>query len=388
MAILAGAGVLEITPRVPCHLGGYAIRDHEHEGIHDPLCVRALYLADGSGELVILSADILWFSQGVADAIHAEVRKQFGLGGEAVMLCATHTHSAPTTDPPKANEGWLQVLESQAVSSIGIARSRAVEARILAARGRSHIGINRRERLPSGEVVLGNNPDGPIDREVILLTVEGADGSPIAQVCSFACHGVVQGGENYQISGDWCGLAAAAVEQKTGAPFLFMNGGTANVNPTLRSGPTASFEPVEELASEFVSDLEKTRSSSKEIASVSPLCGLFRYVELPRKQRDVEDGMGRFRRVRVQGVRIGDVLIGGFPGEVFAQTAMAVKEANTKELTMVNSYCSGGGAGYVPVQEAYDTGGYEVRVAPYSEDAEEVLRKGLNAMFGDLRAVQ
>ena len=65
----------------------------------------------------------------------------------------------------------------------------------------------------------------------------------------------------------------------------------------------------------------------------------------------------------------------GFPGEVFSETAMAVKEAFPDSAVMVNSYTTGGHAGYVPVREAYDTGGYEVRVSPYSEDAEDVLRK-------------
>ena len=36
----------------------------------------------------------------------------------------------------------------------------------------------------------------------------------------------------------------------------------------------------------------------------------------------------------------------------------------------------GRSAGYVPVTEVYETGGYEVRVSPYSEDAEAMLRAG------------
>ena len=63
---------------------------------------------------------------------------------------------------------------------------------------------------------------------------------------------------------------------------------------------------------------------------------------------------------------------------------MAVKSASPHALTMVNSYTGGGSGGYVPVAEAYETGGYEVRVSPYAEGGEEVLRQGFAALLKTL----
>jgi hypothetical protein len=51
---------------------------------------------------------------------------------------------------------------------------------------------------------------------------------------------------------------------------------------------------------------------------------------------------------------------------------------------MVCSYASGGSTRYVPVREACDTGGYEVRVSPYSEEAEAVLRSEFVALLEGL----
>ena len=91
--------------------------------------------------------------------------------------------------------------------------------------------------------------------------------------------------------------------------------------------------------------------------------------------------MGKFRHVRIQGTRIGPLCILAFPGEVFSQTTMAIKESLPEKLIMICSYMSGSSAGYVSVAEAYETGGYEVRVSPYSEEAETILRQGFHDLM-------
>ena len=69
---------------------------------------------------------------------------------------------------------------------------------------------------------------------------------------------------------------------------------------------------------------------------------------------------------------------------MFSQTAETVKSKFTDSLMMVCSYASGGSTRYVPVREACDTGGYEVRVSPYSEEAEAVLRSEFVALLEGL----
>ena len=95
MPLSAGSSKLDITPASPCHLGGYANRDHPHEGVHDALSLRALYVTNGTDEVALVSADILWFREEVAKPIHELIQEQLGIPPEHVMLCGTHTHSAP-----------------------------------------------------------------------------------------------------------------------------------------------------------------------------------------------------------------------------------------------------------------------------------------------------
>jgi hypothetical protein len=374
MALEAGAAVVDITPRSPCRLAGYAARDHEHEGVYDRLSLRALYVRGGSEDVLLVSADIIWFCSASIERVGPQLEAQLGLKRENVHFFGTHTHSAPIPDGDRANREWLNFLESPVVAAGAIAKSRLQRVVVKAARGASDIGVNRRELRPDGSITLGLNPDGPNDREVIALAFEGGNREVVARVGNFACHGTVMSQGNYEISGDWPGPAATLIEASSGGAFLFLNGGAGNICP--RIDRQDSLESVDDLGEAFASHFEEICTSLEPIPDDDTVTAAEMDVFLPRKQRDVEEGRGKLRKVRITGVRVGALRIVGFPGEVFSQTSMAVKDASPESLTMVCSYASGCDAGYVPVSEAYDTGGYEVRVSPYSEDAEAILRAG------------
>jgi hypothetical protein len=319
----------------------------------------------------------------IIERILPELEAQLGLKPSNVLLCGTHTHSAPTPSREKANREWIHVLERQTVAAAAIARTRLAEVRMTTARGSCKIGINRREQRPGGQVVLGQNPKGPIDRELIAVGLTNSKRQAVARIANFACHGVVLSGRNYHISSDWPGNAAAELEKSKGSPFIFLNGGCANVNP--RIGPQEEFEPVTQLAREFVKDFNTAARKLKSAGTEDAVGGREHVIHMPRKLRDVEDGQGKTREIRLKGLRIGPLRVVGYPGEVFSETTMAVKKASPHPLSMVCSYTAGGSGGYVPVAEAYDTGGYEVRVSPYAEGAETVLREGFLDLLKALR---
>jgi hypothetical protein len=374
MALEMGAAVLDITPRTPNYLAGYGSRSHPHEKVHDPIKLRALYARGREGrEAVLLSADLVWFGLPTAERIRAALRAEMGLDSSRVLLAGTHTHSAPVTDGEKANTEWLGALEAHALAAAALARTRLGPVRLRLGRAPCAIGMNRRERKPDGSIVLGRNPDGVTDRELIVVAADDGRDRPVARLMNFGCHGVVLGPGNYQLSGDWPGEAAARVEGKLGAPALFFNGGPGNVDPRIRV--QNEFGPVSEIAGEFLRSFAAAARKLKPLPADDRVEGVEWAVRLPRKLRDVEDGKGRTRLVTLRGLRLGPLRIVGYPGEMFAETAMAVKRA--APATLVCSYADGGDCGYVPVREAYDEGGYEVHVTPYAEGAEALLRKGL-----------
>jgi neutral ceramidase len=379
VGLMAGSARLDITPTAPTRMAGYAGRKELHDGVLDPISLRALYLRGSSGDVLLVTADILWFHADGITRMSEMMAAQMGLQPERILFCGTHSHAAPDvrTDArgETVNWEWLAHLEAKAVAAAALAKLRLQPVALKGARGSSAIGINRRELLPDGRVILGKNPEGPIDREIVAVSVQAEDGQVVAQIGNFACHGVVLGNRNLKISGDWCGVAASSIEEDlNGGAFMFVNGGSGNINSLHH--PHVEYEPVLELANQFVSDCGEMNRSLASLTEDDEVGGLEETLHLPRKHKDVEDGMGRTRPITIKGLRIGPLRLAGFPGEVFSETTIAVKEGSPHDWTMVASYTAGGHGGYVPVKEAYDTGGYEVSASPFSEDAEAVLRKG------------
>lgn len=375
--ILAGAALVDITPRTPCRLAGYAARDRPHDAVHDPLGLRALWLrgADGKDALIV-SADILWFSASVAERIKALLDGELGVPPERAMLFGTHTHSAPDAGNPE----WLHVVVAQAVAAAAIAKTRLRPAVIKLGGGSCAIGVNRREKTKDGKIILGRNPAGPCDRDLIVVSVDDADGYAVARLANFACHGVVMGQNSYAVSGDWPGAAAHAIERKMNeAPFLFLQGGSGNVNP--RIGPQGDFAPVGELAAEFVRDFFTAEEQAEpQEEGDGKVVGQLLPVDFPAKP----GGASPVKRAILHGLRVGNLRIAGFPGEVFSETTMAVKRTLSATPVLTCSYADGGDDGYVPVKEAYAEGGYEVDVSPYADSAEVLLRDSFLDVLGEL----
>src|SRR4029453_12497995 len=75
---------------------------------------------------------------------------------------------------------------------------------------------------------------GPLDPELGVLKVMGADNRPVAVVWNYAIHGTALGRENFKLSGDVMGDAAARIEEQLGAPALFVNGAGGEVRTRRR----------------------------------------------------------------------------------------------------------------------------------------------------------
>ena len=390
MSLMAGSAKVDITPSSPSRLAGYGSRDHPHEGVHDPVSLRALYVRGETGDGLLVSADLVGFPLDSIGRLLPVLETELGLPPANVMCCATHTHSAPVTKGEHVNAEWLSRFEDQVVAAAATAKTRLQEVTLRAGRSTCAIAFNRREARPleavllgERQIVLGRNPGGPIDRELIVLAVDAADGSPVARVCNFACHGTVMGPGNYLISGDWMGLAAIGIEEALpGAAFLFLNGGNANLDPRVRV--QNEFGPAEEIAEEFRASFDDACGKLEPLPEGDTVRGSASVLHLPNKLRDVENGRGKTRPVRIHGLRIGPARIVGFPGEMFSETAIGVKKASAHPLTMVTSYNSGYYGGYVPVAEAYEAGGYEVQTARCAEGGEAVLRDGLTELAAGL----
>lgn len=258
----AGVARVDITPEGPIWMSGYASRNHPSEGVRQHLYTRALAMDAGGGQVVIVTADVVGISAALADAVAARARQQFGIERARLVLNASHTHTGPVVWPnlsmmwdlPEAEQQKLRDyaarLQDAMVEVIGKAVADLAPARLSLGFGEAGFAVNRRQYTPRG-VVIGVNPDGPVDHQVPVIKVAGTDGKVRGVLFAYACHNTTLTGEFYELSGDYAGVAEAQLESDyPGSVALFMQLCAGDQNPNPRSKPELADQHGRALAAE------------------------------------------------------------------------------------------------------------------------------------------
>ncbi len=403
--LMVGAVRRNITPPIGAWMAGYAGRDHGAEGVHDELFVRALFLGDGETCTALLTRDLCDTENHEFDLLATMFEDRMDLARDRLFVANTHTHSGPTTnyEDDSRNRDYVENLAAVCVGAVEEARSLARPATVAWARRPVQCGVNRRERREDGIIVLGVNPDGPVDRAADVLAFHDAQsGEPLATVFRHGVHGVVMGPDNYHLSGDAPGAAEAFVEANLPGVAGFLAGCSGNINAHPRlsfhhvamlgrrlggavvQGSTETDEPradvtlvslrhefglpVEPLppADEAKAALEDAEAKLAAFEAGEPVEGLNEW-HARRALRHAQARMDAIesgedvsaRPTFVQVLALGDIALFGWPGEVFYEIGQQVIErspfAVTLDVTHVN-----GSIGYVPVASAYAEGGYEI----------------------------
>jgi len=397
----AGVAKGDITPEKPVKMSGYASRKGLSTGVHDPLSARAIVFQQGNERLVLVSTDLIGFYEGTADHMRDVLVKEFALKPSELFLTAIHTHAGPslTIDAENGHPNNLKYTEGLQNKLIALIR-RALDdmqpVDIGVGRGACPIGSNRRElrvrKTGQSDIVLGRNPYGPTDKEVLVMKVAGPDGALVAVAFDYATHATCLGGKNTVISGDVIGLAEQFVEKILGPKAISpaFAGASGNIDPWFRVLPAFNTEPgwVPEpvLLGTFLG--EEVVHVCREIDGTQPvgrIATAFATLDLPAKPpEDADDRQGPDTvPFNVSVARLGEIAFVGLGGEVFTQIGMAIKAGSPCEHTFVITHCNGA-AGYLAPKERHVEGGYEIRSTAYAPQAADlVVRKSLK-MLHDL----
>ncbi len=240
-----GFGRADITPPVGIPLSGFIARQGKPSiSVDDPLMVRVLAMGDSQRPLWLVNYDLLGISYGPYELILAALQK--GLGNvfdpQACVLTCTHTHSGPPVSPIEGEEGagpaYTQTLCDRTVQAARTAYVAMQPARVRAASTVVEgLTYNRRALLADGRMTMAVEPDvaveerGPVDHLATLLVFQGQAGQAIAGLLHFACHGVAL--QSQAIGGDIPGELARRFEMRIGAPCLFLQGASGDVNPNI-----------------------------------------------------------------------------------------------------------------------------------------------------------
>jgi hypothetical protein len=387
----AAAVKVDITPKLPQWLMGYGAR--QSTGVHDPIFHRIAALDDGSTQVFLIASDLCLFSPSVYDDVSADLKKQTGIEPRQVWWTVTHTHSAPEVGPPGMydvllkgrsehawNRDYLEFVKSTLISGIKDARAKLEPARVASGSGLAKANINRRARDVDGTISLGLNPDGPADRQVGLVRLERPNGSLIALIANYAMHGTVLGGRFMEISGDGPGIVASYVEEKLGAPMLYINGAAGNMAPIYTTQPDLRSAHLGEFR---VLLGDKILAAHRDLGAGADarLWLAEKWIETPRKSGlgwpvdlpsyAARDANGtELVRIPVRFLKINDAILWASPVELFCEIAIRVRNESPFRHTFFLGYTNGW-LGYLPTAAAFREGGYEPRTSPFTERVEK-----------------
>ena len=410
---LIGVAQIDITPAEAVWLVGYGDRDHKSEGVYQALRAGAVAITDGGEEVVIIAADLIGYDLAYAANAKAHIADATGLLPRQIVLTATHTHCAPFFYPwimPGAVEaGYAAFLRDKLLAVVLRARADQVAGSISFARTTSDFGVNR--RLPDGKggIIFAPNPDGPMDRDLDTLFFADQQGRALGSLSIFGCHPTSLGG--YLIGGDYPGYFCRAIEEQTGAPALFSTGCAGNIRPWYgrKEGifPRPSFEQLAAAGQKLAATALASQTDAMPVdATHLQIANTFHclpYVELPTRsalQETLKDPNPRHSDWaaamlaitqhgklatssphEIQMVQFNpDLRMVFLGGEVLSEIGLHIKEALQPGLTSTIAYANGLIA-YVPGEETYPLGGYEVdgsyryflRPAPFKSTIEELI---------------
>lgn len=433
--LIAGSAQADVTPTDSQFLFGYPHVERYSTGVHDPLYSAALYLSDGNTELMFIANDIINFTRDQARAIRDRIASATSVPAENIMITATHTHSGPkmcdtlsnAADPvvPPADPKYVAFFADRLVEAGTAAYANRAPAELaLAHADATGVGTNRRD------------PAGPADPQVPVLAVRRPGGEIIALMTVYAMHPTVLHEDTTEVSADFPGAAKRILREALGEQcvMLYHNGGSGNQSPRhVVNGQT--FAEVDRLGAMFADAVQQALPELHFTAEV-PLGAACQSIDLPRRempsiedaQAKLDKAIAKLQHLRqtkgacpetrtaecdwfgaqetlelaqaardgrldqaaagcvpapVTALRVGEAVFLGWPGEVFVEYTLAVKQQRPN--TCVCCYANGSLQGYIVTPQAAEEGGYEASNAVFAPETGNVFVQTSLELIDQLR---
>ncbi len=388
-----GLASTSITPDRPIFMTGFAARTEPSEGAYHDLEASVVALDDGERRLCIMALDLVGVDEYLLEPIRRRAA-ELGVAPEAMLVNCSHTHCAPACrvvrgSCRKFDEAYLSALTETLCGLLEQAVADLQEGTLDFTVGSCTLGINRRRADPDGvNAGMLPTPDKPTDMDVPVLRVLDPDGQVRAVVFSYAAHPTTMGGQ--LIGTDYPGPARDMIRANLpGCLPVFLQGCGGDIKPRNltadgRFAP-GSVEIVTEIGHElaravFAALCGRPEPLGDDLDCVSALAELpsrgtptgqqlqeleaggqweQAYAEAVRETIAEQGGLAETLPVEVQVLRIGDLCLVAFGGEVSCEIGLEIKAKLAGRTVWTLGYsnllrC------YVASLGAHAEGGYEV----------------------------
>jgi hypothetical protein len=413
----AGAVAVDITPdQLPVLVNG-GMLSRTAESVKTRLHARAIALADGQEQLVIVVVDSCMLPRDLIDEAKKFAADKTGIPIDHILISATHAHSVPSSIAilgTAADDAYIPFLRGKLVEAVSAAQANLEPAQI----GSGNVNaekytalrrwIRRPDRIaldPFGNPTVranmhaARNPDdvvgqsGPEDPELALISFQARSGRPIAVLANFSMHYF----GDQALSADYFGLFSEGLKAKIAPqaaegkpPFVgIMSAGCSGdtyrhdyANPDAREHKLTIEQYTDEMLELALSAYQKIQyrgDADLEMAQTQlhlnyrvPDQQLLEWSQrvvkemgdrLPKDTKEVYAREQIFLHemqstdVLVQGIRIGEIGIATTPNETYAITGLKIKAASPLAHTVVIELANGA-EGYIPPIEQHLLGGY------------------------------
>lgn len=413
----AGATAVDITPtKLPVIVNG-SMLSRSVDKIKTRIHARAVALADGKEQLVIVVVDSCMMTRPLLDEAKALAEKRTGIPANRMLISATHAHSAPAsmgclgTDPDPA---YVPFLRDKLVEAIAAAQAALEPARIGFAKADAaeftavRQWLRRPDRIaedPFGNMTVRANMHagrkwedvtgeaGPEDPDLSLISIQTREGRPLAVLGNFSMHYF----GDQDISADYFGLFAEGLKQRLAPDSIFVgimsHGCSGDIYRTdykipEKDRPKPTIEEYTNGLLDIATAAYKDIRHRDDVKIAMTERRMTLDYRLPDKQRlewaqrivaEMGDRLAKTptevyareqiilherkkTEIVVQALRIGDIGIATTPCETYAITGLKIKAASPLPHNMVIELANGGD-GYIPPPEQHLFGGYNTWAA-------------------------
>lgn len=352
----AGFFKIDVTPTLPCTLGGYACRSSQAQTIGLPLFIRAMAVAQDETLWALISMDLLGVSEAMARELRTRLQRACGVHLHLSVI-ATHTHGAPNGLPAELDHGlWTEAtthIPQEYVEHVLCQAVRCVQGALAAMQP-----VRPRWKMAACDGLYANRRDPalPIDRSIHLLEMIAQDGSCAGGLVHLACHPTVVDPLAYHVTPDFPGYITQQLEvQQPDSVFLFANGAAGDVSTrfTRKEATEAEAKRIGCAVCHALMDAQEL-----------PAAQVLAFQETSAIYTDRRTGsklQARYQTVELAGRRL--LLC---PGEFYARYALDASEISPR--TLLVGYANGY-LGYVPDTASYGEAGYEADACRLTQDA-------------------
>ena len=425
----AGFARIDITPRIGVEMYGFGPYLNRHSvGVRAPLEARTGVFEDGGRFACLITCDLGAVNEETVAETRRLVAEAFPGLEIGVLVCASHTHSAPAG---WEIEGWghpdwpyWNLLPARLCASVRSAMEALEEVRLSFGEAECrHLGLNRvfdRDAPPLEEVLREDwTPAMPEKTDTVcrVVRMDNPKGELKGFAAYFGCHPVVCSADNHYLHGDWPGVAMEMLmAENPGAVGLFLQGAHGDVNSGCVHKPEReSLAALDVFARRFADSVRRALAAARPMADQS-LSRAFLDREFTSRETITREMLLKMReeksacfkdlshrdddfearlntvfvrgldtllakldrgetslRTVCSGLRLGDVRILGAPFEIMQGIKNETAARVTAGIPLVVSLCNGS-HGYAPsrevvrhLSEAGGGGFYEIEQVPLME---------------------